>query len=968
MVNAKFIADYTNFEAATRAAVVTLKTFDSQSKTVERNLGRMTDSFSGRKLIQEATLMTEAIERIGGKSKLTESELISVGNKAAEAAEKMRRLGIDVPPKLDALAKSAQKPVGVFNDMLGVIGKIGPALGVGLSIGTVTSFAKGVGEFAGKMVDLNAQTQISTTRLQALNYAGAGAGLTIDDIAASADQLSKRLGGDDKSVNEALARLNLSASELKNLSLDEVIFQIDEGLKGVGNQFERSRILADLFGKSGAQLGRLLDGGLKEAITSIEKTGAIIDEQLLKKADEFDDAWSQAWIKFRAYSATAVGFAIDQLSKLGPVITDVGAALREDRTSNFGVPSSGGSVITPRDGPRARAPRRIGIDSTAPDIVFGGGLKEILAREEADKDAAEAAKAFAEATKKGAAATEAWVREMHNARGQMLMNQDAALLNSPTSEATKKLRDLTMRAGLNGILPSSRLDVAGMFGLPGAVSNRNDGAGFGLLAKRPQSFLGGLKGGFGDLISGFTGGNGTGGFLSNLGGSLVGGIGNALGGALTGGISSLIGFGVQGLGKLFGGLFGAEGKKTNRARDTAISDVTGITGDKGASQAKFREMATAAGVATAELDKLFSTKRTKDFETTMDSITKEIEKQAAIVEKYGVTWQDLSGDAMTSGLNDAVKTLTGDFDALTRAGLTHEAAVEKVGSAYVDLAIKAVKAGQDIPAALAPTIAELAKMGRITDEQARALLGLSDAAAVDFQRMEDVAKKYGIELSALGPKFQEAKLGFSANETIKDFKFLIDAGADVNGVLAGMTDELQALVKQSIDFGIALPDSMRPVLQKLIEQGKLTDASGTKLEDLTQIKFAAPIEDSVQRLIDKMGELIDRIGGVGTALGGLSTAVPDVPSGIWNWNGERPSEIPGMPGFKTGTSGRYLDFGSGTAVMLHGRERVSTEAEGAAQAGAWSSLVAEMRGVRSDLGWMKTTLPIAMRDAVLLSR
>jgi len=42
----------------------------------------------------------------------------------------------------------------------------------------------------------------------------------------------------------------------------------------------------------------------------------------------------------------------------------------------------------------------------------------------------------------------------------------------------------------------------------------------------------------------------------------------------------------------------------------------------------------------------------------------------------------------------------------------------------------------------------------------------------------------------------------------------------------------------------------------------------------------------------------------------------------------RPPRDAHLPGFADGTGGRYLDFGAGTPVMLHGRERVVTEAEG----------------------------------------
>lgn len=106
-LQATFIADFASFYDAVQKAELQLKSFDTGVGKVESSLNRMVDQFSGRKIIQEATLMAEAIERSGGVSSLTASELARVGARAAEAAEKMQLMGIQVPERLQAIAAAA---------------------------------------------------------------------------------------------------------------------------------------------------------------------------------------------------------------------------------------------------------------------------------------------------------------------------------------------------------------------------------------------------------------------------------------------------------------------------------------------------------------------------------------------------------------------------------------------------------------------------------------------------------------------------------------------------------------------------------------------------------------------------------------------------------------------------------------------------------------------------------------------
>ncbi len=108
-ISAKFVADFADFQSAVSAAQSKLVSFETGAGKVQAALGRMETSLSGRKLIQDATLMAQAVENIGGPAKLTATELQKLGSQAQAAADKMARMGLDVPPGLQAIATAAQK-------------------------------------------------------------------------------------------------------------------------------------------------------------------------------------------------------------------------------------------------------------------------------------------------------------------------------------------------------------------------------------------------------------------------------------------------------------------------------------------------------------------------------------------------------------------------------------------------------------------------------------------------------------------------------------------------------------------------------------------------------------------------------------------------------------------------------------------------------------------------------------------
>jgi hypothetical protein len=91
-------------------------------------------------------------------------------------------------------------------------------------------------------------------------------------------------------------------------------------------------------------------------------------------------------------------------------------------------------------------------------------------------------------------------------------------------------------------------------------------------------------------------------------------------------------------------------------------------------------------------------------------------------------------------------------------------------------------------------------------------------------------------------------------------------------IINKMGPALNDYVKQSILAGTAIPSSLKPVLQSMVDLGELTDENGDKLTDLSQLNFSDTLDKKFSTLIDTINKLTDAISrGLGTAIANLPT-------------------------------------------------------------------------------------------------
>jgi len=307
-----------------------------------------------------------------------------------------------------------------------------------------------------------------------------------------------------------------------------------------------------------------------------------------------------------------------------------------------------------------------------------------------------------------------------------------------------------------------------------------------------------------------------GGLGQDLGKALASKIGGTLGqslGSFAGPVGSILG-GLAGdlAGKLFGNLFGnANQKAVTNMRDKFFEMGGGID--------VMRERAQAAGVP---MDGLFNVKNPKDMEAAIKAFNKELK---AAEERAAKAKEELA----------------------------------KMNTEMGGLLREADKLGVTLPDSIQASIDKLKESGQLTEENRKLLEGLGAGSQSEFRAMEEAAKKYGVELSALGPAFNQNKINERAADIIGAFDTMMKGGANVTGVITGMADEINAFVQDAIKMGTTVPENMRPVLEAMMQQGKLTDINGKKLEDLGSIKFGAPVETAIDKLINKIQELVDKM-------------------------------------------------------------------------------------------------------------
>ncbi len=303
--------------AKAQAAQGSLDKIGQSAGVTASTVSRVGNSFSGERIIREASAAALAVQEIGGASKLTEAEMARVNRATGEALAKMKALGLEAPAEIVKLNEATQATGGLFSALPGPIKAVGASLMTALGpiaiAGTVVAAGKKLLDLTGNLTDLSAKTGISTTALQTLGYVTEQAGVSMDEIGGAVTKMSRALVGGDKSAVAGLQALNLSTADLLKMSPDQAFITIGDAIAKVENPMERATIATKVFGKSGADLLPAFTGELGKLADEAKRSGAILSEETVRGGDAAGDALGRL-------ANAGLGLIGQVLGPLAPVI------------------------------------------------------------------------------------------------------------------------------------------------------------------------------------------------------------------------------------------------------------------------------------------------------------------------------------------------------------------------------------------------------------------------------------------------------------------------------------------------------------------------------------------------------------------------------------------------------------------------------------------------------------------------
>jgi hypothetical protein len=237
----------------------------------------------------------------------------------------MAQVKITIGAALGPLQSALRKAGGLLRGFAGMakkaltFGGIGGAIAGALGGAGFVAGLKDAIDLGGKMSDLAVQIGESAGKTQLLAAAFEANGMSAERMAGNINKMQKTLFEASQAAGKdnVFAKLKLDAEELMKLSPAEQFDAIQQGLAGLGNVTERTGVAMQIFGRSGAEMLRLLSDpeAMANARAQLGGMADLMDENATK-FDRVSDVLAGMGKKVQGFFVGVASEIIDQMTPI----------------------------------------------------------------------------------------------------------------------------------------------------------------------------------------------------------------------------------------------------------------------------------------------------------------------------------------------------------------------------------------------------------------------------------------------------------------------------------------------------------------------------------------------------------------------------------------------------------------------------------------------------------------------------
>jgi hypothetical protein len=749
-----FIADFSSFYDAVNKATAKLGEFQKEADQVAGTLNKFADAFSGRKLIEQATLMVKAVSEIeGGVKSLTDKELKRLGAVVDEASAKMQKMGVVVPQSFKDISKAAadvNPPTESWGaNLLNLTNIVRGFMALQIVQWFKDAAAAGL-EWAGSMTKMHAQTDLTYHDLQILENVAIETSVSMETLAKGVQILQQRIG--DGKARQGITDLGLSFDAIAKMKPADQLAAVAAAIAKIPDPTQRAAAAYEIWGGTSREMLPALRANLE----AIARTTKFVKDEHIEAADRMSVRWTRfwkeqdkgwgEWVGMMARGAEQGLSTWERASQRAAAIRRGGAQALVDLDRR----AAAAAAAPPTLFAGSRYPTRA---APPPNVVGGSGAVQALTRATREFTAAQA-KAVAE-TRRAAEAQAQWEANTRKVGAVVLTTiphleswrdaqRDIYAFNEDLSDALMASQIRTDAFGHSlavNLVPS--LQGLGTTIQPAAEQVIGFGEtitdyfakGFG------QDIVRALAGG-GNVVKTALAGFGSalfapsGAFATSITSGvnrlfgkdgMMGKIGTSLA-SMVPMIGSFIGPAIEGVTALFKKLFGKseESAKVSPLRDeffklqggleTLNPRVQQLAGNLSLVQAVFdAKTVEQYNAAIANLNSLFQQE------------TDALALLTATAEKYGLTIEELGPAMQRQELDKQAQQLYKDWQVLNAAGIDTTVITKRMADAINKYIGDASKMGTEVPAAMRPMLEQMVSMGQLTDASGNKIENLEDA-------------------------------------------------------------------------------------------------------------------------------------------------------------------------------------------------------------------------------------------------